>query len=168
MELDFSTITTASSDSWDIRVRNDGAKRFRKHYASGNYQRSSSSHRGKGSRGGIKATLLDQPVCGIDGEGMTWPNGTHHYTTFQAHWPTGRNQIKGLSLGTKQCLDFLLNLPEHHTVVIYGGSYDMNMWLRDLPRCQSGMCHRCPVCKLLDAGKTQWMGYQIHWIERKF
>lgn len=111
-------------------------------------------------KGGIRATLLDQPICAIDGEGKTDPDtGVHHYTQLMATWPTGRTHISGASLTSKQCLDFLLDLPEGHTVVGYGLSYDTNMWLRGLPHAE--------IDRLLDTGRSYWGGYKLNWIERK-
>jgi len=110
-------------------------------------------------KGGIRRGLLDKPLCAVDGEGVTRPDGSHHYTALCATWPGGQRKLTGDSLTSKQCLDFLLDLPEEHTVVGYGLSYDTNMWLRGLP-------HR-EIDRLLDKGYTFWGGYELRWIERK-
>lgn len=128
--------------------------RQQRYYRSGHYRRP------KSSRGGIIATLLDKPLCGIDGEGKSRVTGRHDYTLLAASWPDGRHAIESYSLTTRQCLDFLLDLPEDHTYVGYGLSYDMNMWLRDIE-------HKY-MDRLLDTGKVNWRGYRIEWIERKY
>lgn len=141
-----------SIDDW-----NATPSRFQRHYHSGNYRRSDSSRSG---RSGVKATLLDQPLCAIDGEGKSRDDGSHHYTQFCASWPSGRAMIESESLGATECLEFLLNLPEHHTYVGFGLSYDTNMWIRKLPRKV--------IDRLLDTGQAYWGNYRIRWIERKF
>jgi hypothetical protein len=104
--------------------------------------------------------LLTQPICAIDGEGDTWADGSHHYALLAASWPDGKHRIQSESLGGEQCLEFLLDLPEHHTYVGYGLSYDTNMWLRGLPRRVIDL--------LLDKGYAFWKGYKMRWIDRKF
>src|SRR6516162_9379495 len=95
-----------------------------RYYYSDHYARSESSINRR------HPTLLDKPICAIDGEGANDATGKHHYRELRAVWPDGRAEITADSLTTEQCLDFLLSLPKNHTIVIYGGSYDSNMWLR--------------------------------------
>ena len=116
---------------WDSIGKARKARNFRDHYQSGRYARSTSSRSGKS---GIKANLLTMPICAVDGEGKTRKRRgrNHDYTLLAASWPDGRNAIQAHDLSTVQCLEFLLDLPEHHTVVGFGMSYDNNMWLRDL------------------------------------
>lgn len=111
-------------------------------------------------KSGVKATLLELPICAIDGEGDTRDDGSHDYTLLAAVWPNGRYKIESESLTFEQCMDFLLDLPEHHTYVGYGLSYDTNMWLKSLPRKIIDL--------LLDRGQAIYRHYKIRWIERKF
>lgn len=146
--LDFSNIQTTIDDMDD---RHSQRKReFRK---TERYKRSP-------HRSGVKATLLDLPICAIDGEGKTRPNGSHDYTLLAASWPEGSHKIESESLSTDQCFEFIMSLPEHHTYVIYGGSYDFNMMMRGLPKKTIDL--------LLDKGKAYYKKYSIRWIDRKF
>src|SRR5215475_5142181 len=111
--LDFDAVEVTP----DWQHARDRAK-HRTHYHSGHYKRSESSH------GQRHATLLEKPVCGIDGEGGNDSTGKHHYRELRAVWPGGRSEITADSLTTDQCLDFVLSLPKNHTIVIFGGSYD--------------------------------------------
>src|SRR5438132_1671013 len=104
-------------------------------------------------RSGVKATLLDQPICAIDGEGKSRPDGSHDYTLLAASWDGGKAAISGPALSTQQCFDFLMALPEHHTYVIYGGNYDANMMLKMLPKKVIDL--------LLDTGRAYWKKYRI-------
>lgn len=158
-------VSNDDAAQWETIGKTRKSRNFREHYRSGKYVRSESSTSG---RGGIKANLLTMPICAIDGEGKTRSSGQHDYTLLAASWPTGRMAIQAQSLTTPQCLDFLLDLPEHHTVVGYGMSYDNNMWLKFLP-CYCGRDNvRCPIDTLLDTGRVRWKSYRIEWIERKF
>lgn len=142
------------SETCSVRDWETVPSRFQRHYRSGNYRRPHSS------RSGVKAGLLDFPICAIDGEGKTRPDGSHDYTLLAASWPDGKHAISGSSLDTRECLDFLLDLPERHTYVIYGGSYDFNMMLSKMPLEA--------IDRLLDTGQVYWSNYRIRWIERKF
>ena len=156
LEFDIEPISRAE---WDGTPSAE-ALRFRKHYRSGNYVRPASSRSGKS---GVKATLLELPICAIDGEGTTHKDGSHHYTDLRAVWGAGpdeRMHVESASLSTEQCFEFLLALPEHHVYVGYGLSYDTNMWLRMLP-------YRV-IDLLLDKGKALFKHYKLQWIERKF
>lgn len=146
--LDFSGIENTSE--WlDSR-----AERKRRQY------RREPSKRPASGRAGVKATLLDLPICAIDGEGKTRPSGRHDYTLLCAAWPDGTAKLEAQSLSTEQCFEFLMRLPEHHTYVIYGGSYDFNMMMRDLPIKTQNL--------LLDKGRAYYKKYAIRWIDRKF
>jgi hypothetical protein len=113
------------------------------------------------AKGGIRATLLDLPICGLDGEGQDFVPRKQDYYLLVAVWPAGRRCIeKERQLSTSECFDFLLDLPDDHVYLVYGGSYDMNMWLRDLPKAY--------IDRLLQTGKLRWRQYHIKWIERKY
>jgi len=106
-----------------------------------------------------KKTVIYKPVCAIDGEGITLGN-KHYYTELNAVWPKGRKILKSSDLGAYEIFDFLFHLPEHHNYVVYGASYDFNMWLRCLPLAD--------LINLVTTNETVWNGYKIKWIDRKY
>jgi hypothetical protein len=156
--------------AWDVGDT-DEAIRMRRYrqgnaYANQSVQRTD-ARAWRSGKSGKKDTLLELPICAVDGEGVTHANGTHHYVEFCAAWQGGRYRITGESLSTAQCFEFLLSLPPGHVYVGYGLSYDTNMWVRMLPYAV--------IDALLDAGKAQWKPpgknaptYSLEWIERKF
>jgi len=76
------------------------------------------------------AKYLARNIVAIDGEGVTIDNGTHLYTLLAASGAGDIRDDKGL--GTEQILTYLWTMLEPADLnVIYGGSYDFNMWLRD-------------------------------------
>ena len=103
--------------------------------------------------------LIFKPNCAIDGEGISL-GPKHYYTQLQAVWPGGRKILKGEDLAADQIFQFLLHLPYKHNYVVYGATYDFNMWLRYLPtEAKEELCH---------TNKVLWQGYEIKWIDRKF
>jgi len=104
-------------------------------------------------------TLIYQPTCAIDGEGITL-GPKHYYTELNAVWPQGRKILKGSDLSAHEIFDFLFKLPEKHNYVVYGASYDFNMWLRYLPPKEK--------IDLVTTNETVWGGYKIKWIDRKY
>lgn len=59
-------------------------------------------------------------------------------------------------LTTKECLDFLLQMPKRHILVCFGLGYDVNNWIRDLPR---------PALeKLWKENYCYWGDYRIEWV----
>lgn len=106
-----------------------------------------------------KDCIIFRPNCAIDGEGITL-GPKHYYTQLQAVWPTGRKIVKGSDLGPYEIFEFLFQLPSRHNYVVYGASYDFNMWLRYLP--QEAKIDLCTT------NKTCWGPYTIVWIDRKF
>lgn len=105
-----------------------------------------------------KRNILNLPICAIDGEGNT--TDRHHYILLQAKWPKGKHKIAGKNLSSRQCLEFLMRLPPKHVYVVYGASYDFNMWLKDLPGAK--------LIELLIDNKCTWGPYTITWVDRKF
>lgn len=156
--MDFDTIEPITRMEF---TRLSGAARFRKHYHSGRYERSESSHGGDHNH----RRLLDRPICAIDGEGADDTTGKHHYRELRGVWPADRRELIGPSLGTTECLEYILSLPADHTIVGYALSYDMNMWLRG--NDYDGLHHNA-IDHLLDNSKVMWGDYTIHWIERKY
>jgi hypothetical protein len=106
-----------------------------------------------------KNLLVYKPVCAIDGEGITI-GARHYYIELNAVWPTGRKILKGPDLSAYEIFNFLFELPEGHNYVVYGASYDFNMWAYHL-----GQKH---WINLVTTNETVWGGYKIKWIDRKY
>lgn len=103
--------------------------------------------------------IIFLPQCGIDGEGITI-GPKHFYIELNAVWPGGRRILKGEDLGPHEIFDFLFKLPARHNYVVYGASYDFNMWLRYLPtQVKIDLC---------TTNKAIWGPYKIKWIDRKY
>jgi hypothetical protein len=106
-----------------------------------------------------KRHLIFKPQCAIDGEGIT-VGSRHYYTELNAVWPGGRKILKGSDLSTHEIFDFLFQLPEKHNYVVYGASYDFNMWLFHLPLETK--------IDLVTTTQAIWGPYKLKWIDRKY
>ena len=106
-----------------------------------------------------KQRLIYRPNCAIDGEGITI-GSKHYYTELNAVWPTGRAILKNEDLSAYEIFDFLFHLPDGYNYVVYGASYDFNMWLRYLPAKNK--------IELCTTNETLWSGYKIKWLDRKY
>lgn len=65
-------------------------------------------------------------------------------------------------LSTEECFSILIESAKKYpaaTNVIFGGSYDVNMWLRDIPEEY--------LRELYADGKTDWKNYRIEYVPRK-
>ena len=70
---------------------------------------------------------------GIDGEGITLPDKTVRYVLLCAS--TGEYVSNPAGLTTSECFTFLLDLAKkyrHGIFCIFSGSYDFNLWIRNL------------------------------------
>jgi hypothetical protein len=126
-----------------------------------------------------RPTNATKPICFIDGEGANIgaPEvmerklaGLFRSIQRQNYALLGAtDQIEGYrcivgkdgleALSTKQCLDFILNLPANHLIVGYYLPYDVEKWLKDLPPHY--------MQRLLKFNKTYWRQYRIHYIPGK-
>lgn len=97
-------------------------------------------------------------IVAWDGEGVTREDGSHIYNLLSNSDRVWIDEDKGL--GTERIFEFLLSQSNQRAInVIYGGSYDVNMWLRDVP-----------IEKLLmlwQEGKCYWRQYKITYAHRK-
>lgn len=116
------------------------------------------SYRANG-RSMTNAKYLSRPFVPIDGEGITMADGTHTYTLLALIDENDqfRSIANGTGLASREIFDFLL---EHLSggsgiPVIYGASYDWNMWLGDLPKHS--------LERLYQTGRTWWAGYRLAW-----
>lgn len=97
-------------------------------------------------------------VIAWDGEGVTLEDNEHIYTLLSNSENAYLASDKGLS--TKDCLEFFLTHNNRRAIhVIYGGSYDVNMILRDLSRAH--------IATLWTEGAVRWKGYKICYAPRK-
>jgi len=111
-------------------------------------------------------------IVAIDGEGQgSYP---HIYNYIAASNEKGKQwqleNRKGLT--TKQCLDFILSLPNDALVFGYALQYDITKWLADLPnKLLYDLMHE-KERQFLHEGKVRyrpvkWEGYSLNFINRK-
>lgn len=100
---------------------------------------------------------LARPFMAWDGEGIT--TSEHLYTLFAYGNQTGaRGSLieSNDGLATVECLDFMLEADTTDSInVIYGGNYDINMWLKDVDRDT--------LTELYNDGSVKWNGYHLGW-----
>jgi hypothetical protein len=76
------------------------------------------------------------PIIGIDGEGITTPDGRHLYIYIAAVDEDGKvwgERYNPEGLSHAECMEVLLELPKHHLIFGYMISYDMTKILEELP-----------------------------------
>lgn len=105
------------------------------------------------------AAYLARPFIVWDGEGVTTDDGVHRYVMLAGKSLTdGVYQAAPLGLPTVVVFEMILKFAEANPGaihVIYGGSYDFNMILRDLDRANLDAVYRRKFhC---------WNGYRIGW-----
>lgn len=71
----------------------------------------------------------------------------------------GRVLINPEGITSLEAFEFLLSLPRRVVVVCYGLNYDVNEWLKDVPRSN--------LEELASISRTMWNGYQLEWIPSK-
>jgi DNA polymerase type B, organellar and viral len=91
------------------------------------------------------------PFLAIDGEAME----DDYALLACSNGSTVTNLEKG-GLSSSQCFKFLATLPKRHTPVCFGLGYDVNNWLRDLPRNA--------LEKLWADNHCYWNDWRIEWI----
>lgn len=99
---------------------------------------------------------LSRPFIGWDGEGINEPDGSHTYVLLANSEGASLSARNGLSTVSV----FELFLSESARIgaanhVIYGGGYDINMFLRDLDMDS--------LRELYETGRTKWNGYRLEW-----
>lgn len=96
---------------------------------------------------------LTREFVAWDGEGINEPDGTHTYVLLA--------NSDGLSLAHRGGLDTVdvfnafLDARSGVTHIIYGGGYDVNMFLRDLDHDA--------LTRLYKTGRCVWNGYRLEW-----
>lgn len=121
----------------------------------------------------LRAQYLARPFRTWDGEGMTFPGEEkQRYTLFATYCQGSYEHIEDVNgLTTEDILDFILEVgAEDHRLkvnpinVIYGGSYDANMWLEALDNDEDD---RRELRALVKQGGLTWDNYRLSWRQRK-
>jgi len=142
-------VRTNAERQRDYRARNGAANKTR------------SDYRRRNSKWQTDAKYLSRPITFWDGEGVTMPDGTHRYTLFSAMSSTDHechNIECAEGISTLAIFQFITTLSERYPGAInaiYGGSYDFNMWLKDLDRTT--------LTRLYKRGTVIWRGWKMTW-----
>ena len=97
-------------------------------------------------------------IVAWDGEGANLPSGEHVYNLLANSNEDYIANLEGLA--TIDIFDFFMTHSNEGDInVIFGGSYDINMILKDLSKDKLQM--------LWSNGKVYWRGYRIMWAPRK-
>jgi hypothetical protein len=97
-------------------------------------------------------------IVAWDGEGCNTRDGTHIYNLLANS--DGTRIINPTGIPTREALDFFIKYGKPTAInVIYGGSYDVNMILRDVPKDH--------LMALWRNGDTFWKNYRIFYAPRK-
>jgi hypothetical protein len=101
---------------------------------------------------------MTKPFVAWDGEGYTNATGDHIYNILANS--RHRYILDNDGLSTRQCFEFFLANNLYTVInVIFGGSYDVNMILRDVTEQN--------LRTLYSTGTCYWDNYIIHWQNRK-
>lgn len=121
---------------------------------------------GKSGKGGKSALWDIGHFVAIDGEGANTENGKHIYTMIAALGNEFSYDMSADGLDTKAVFEFLLDLQQKEKrgmFVIFGGSYDANMWLYGCDK------ETLEAIKIAD-GKyfVEVAGYLVRYVPRKY
>lgn len=128
-------------------------KQYQKTYRNSAKGRARNDRKNDGRRAASLERYLSKPFVSWDGEGGNEPDGSHTY--FLLANSDNRSISERSGLGTLSVFDFFLNGRSGVTNIIYGGNYDINMILRDMPLAN--------LREIYEEGKTRWLGYWIEW-----
>lgn len=132
---------------------------YRARHGSANDART--AYRRRNSKWVTDAEYLRRPITFWDGEGITTESGVHLYTLFAAMSSTDyrcESIEHPNGLPTVVILDFVLRYAEQYPGAInaiYGGSYDFNMFLRDVDKET--------LRRLYTHGTCRWRNYKLSW-----
>lgn len=134
-------------------------RRYRQRHGSSNEVRRRYRH--NNSKHVTDAAYLSQPIVMFDGEGYTGDDGIHRYNLFAA-MSSESSVVHSISnnagLSTMQVLDMIADMGIEYPgsiYAIYGGSYDINMLLRDLTDSEAR--------RIYDTGSLRWEDYRLQW-----
>lgn len=127
------------------------------------YTKYQHEYRHDNSKWQTDAKYLGREVVAWDGEGITDEDGSHRYVMLAVKSADDQDYLENVhGLGSAACFDFILAASERNPGglhVIYGGSYDFNMMMRDLPRDD--------VWKVMNRKYHTWRGYRIGYRQGK-
>lgn len=138
----------------------DRARAYRQRHPDRAYA-SKRKYRHDNSKWETDASYLSRPIVAYDGEGITRADGRHDYTLLAAMSSVDmryRTASAPAGLGTVDIFEWLLDVSQDTPGainVIYGGGYDFNMWLGDVPRWG--------IERLYSTGHLRWNDYRIMW-----
>lgn len=110
--------------------------KYRRDYAPAHAKRIKETRALRGGQHGwmTDAKYLSIPIVGVDGEGVTRDDGSHDYIMLAILGAPSLRNPDNAPLNTAQILDYLWRTLDTDALnVIYGGSYDFNMWVKGLP-----------------------------------
>lgn len=97
-------------------------------------------------------------IVAWDGEGANLESGEHVYNLLANS--NGDSIVNMEGLGTLEIFDFFMKHSDVRDInVIFGGSYDMNMILKDMPKDK--------LQQLWSTGRVYWNNYRVYWATRK-
>lgn len=142
--------------------RAKGNAERQREYRARNPERASANkkrYRHNNSKWQTDAAYLSRQFTAWDGEGITREDGSHIYTSLAVLNHDDGDEIENPNgLHTYEILEFITDFAKRHKEkihVIYGGSYDFNMFLTDLDRDA--------LEKLYRNGSVKWNGFRIQW-----
>lgn len=153
------TDTLTFSDSMVPAPPATGAERQRAYRQAGGERVTKRRYRHNNSKHETDASYLSRPFRAFDGEGMTLADGSHIYVMLAAKTldSASTDIVNSSGLSSSAIFEYLINTASGDNAinVIYGGSYDFNMWLSDLSRddVQAVYSKRTHV----------WRGYRLMW-----
>jgi hypothetical protein len=152
MELEFIDATLTPTNPLT------GAERQRRYRIKGGERQAKKTYRHKRSMHTTDTAYLARKFRVWDGEGATLSDGRHIYTMFAAKLDgeTSTDIIDPTGLATGAILNFILETATDDALnVIYGGSYDFNMFLADLSEDD--------LRAVYENRSHVWHGFRIMW-----
>jgi hypothetical protein len=163
--MHYETYERSDGDSTAGDIR---GQRYREYNKSEGGRNRRTKYRHEQSKWITDAKYLSRPIVSVDGEGVNRPDGSHDYLLLAIHGIAAISSPARLS--TLECLDYLWsNLSDENINVIFGGSYDFNMWCRDLGRPRlSALYHSNFIGRPIRYGPyaLKWMRGKQFTIER--
>lgn len=111
-----------------------------------------------------KCAILKRPFRVWDGEGITFPDGSHAMTLLANS--DGEYIERPEGLHTTEMLNFLIRKRSKAYNVWFSFGYDVNQILREVPLGRPGDKHT--LAGLWKHGYTWWKGYRLRYLPRKF
>lgn len=127
-------------------------------------------YRRNNSKWETDAHYLSRRIVGIDGEGVTRADGSHDYIMLAISDVAPLRHADNSALESAEILEFLWKtLSPDDLNVIYGGSYDFNMWIKGMPREQLKELYKGNyLSKGVEVGEytVRWMNHKSFTIRR--